>query len=342
MAVYIGTKQEIFSAENKRHANSVFLGQQPVVVFGNWGSGIPINTAINIAGIQYDGSVSKEIFWKIHIYPKEIIKNIIVETTTYDITIWNADYENLAVITDIQKENEVGITLDHSALPIDLMRGDAKIHILTILKQGPAIQDTTITYTINTKIYIVSIYGKRVIIFPYEPVGNLKIKYRFQTIITQNERFTEQRRALLPIMLRNIAADFIFREVKAEKFVNDIRFLSTKIVAVPVYSEPFFSTNSLKGQIIINTNTDLLNYYNLRNLCSMVLIKRISDDEAEIKEIEEVQQDFVEVKTPVVEEFIQGDTVIYPVIIAILDSKSIQLATNRIVRSSLSFKEVRI
>jgi len=295
-------------------------------------------------GMLCPDQADQTVFGNIFVDPLAFDLGFITERAEHEISIWNADYDNVAEIQAITKINENGLEFDHPTIPIDIARGDGEVHTFAVLKDGPAVQSSYFVYTINSIIYTIEIAGKRIYVWPYFPNWKtIDIEYKLETIIYRSPAFVEQRRPLLTWPERKISAEFLHNENMAERIFHETNLLARKVLAIAVWPEQATPTAPLQGLSILPVNEDLTGFWNLKNYADFVLLQKKSDPHVnELKEIVSVDSGSIEVAVEVAGEFTVGDTLIYPVMIGIIDQKKHEITTDRLLSSRFSFREVKV
>lgn len=296
-------------------------------------------------GILLPGSADITIFNRQYLFPVKFDLGLIVETVTKKLTLWNADYNNAATVSQIQQVNPSGTQLTTPATPFIVPRGWNFDFELKIFKDGPAVQNTDYIFTVGSNAFTSNVSGQRVLAWRWPPNWDrpVKISYTYLTVIGRNRRLVEQRRPLVVTPLRELEAEFLFCFDDQEVFLHDSRSLVNKIIAVPIFSEPATPTADIQNLTVINTNETLTNFYNLNNLTKFLLLRATDNNfRGEIKEVSSVAASSITLNVPVVEDFKQGKTIIYPAFIGLMESKSYEMATARLAGiSSFRFKEIR-
>lgn len=283
------------------------------------------------------------ILGEVYIIPMLFDLEFITEDSEHEFLIWNADYENVANITNITKINEEGTSFVLPALPVVVPRGDEEIYTFQVFKIGPALQDTHYIFTINSFVYDVYIFGKRVIAFQYEINWGRDVttEYKLQTIMFRSETFKEQRRLICDIPEQKRTVQFLEKIPDNPTFYIDIENLSKEILAIPIFEEPMLPTEDLQGLTTIYTRKSIEHYFNIQNLSSLVLFRAISDFTLyELKELQSVGNDNFVTVVEVLEDFKENDTVMYPVFLGDISSKKHTMSTDNVVITDLSFREL--
>lgn len=298
---------------------------------------------------EYNGEImsvayNAMIHNRIYISQTEFVYNLITEEITETITLWNADqFPHVILSIEIIGDGS-GTELLGISVPKMLAPETEIILTLKIYKDGPVTQSTQYLITFeNSFVVILSISGKRIEAFLWEPIWDeIKISYRFSTIISRTSRFLEQRRAIINKPRRKIFANFLLDDLDQQKFVNDLKKLMAKSgIAIPIFFEPITPTEDLQGLTTLETNENLTNYYNLNNLCERILIKSELSDINELKEIVSISTNSIILSQPIENNFKNGETIIYPTFIGMIDSISqFENHTDNCLQASLELREV--
>jgi len=300
---------------------------------------------------EYDGYTDKNgessgfvIFNKIYVFPTSIDFGFITEELQEKITIWNSGTTNAAnaTVSAIQKINDNGLGLDNDTPPFNLRPQCAIENTVTAFLVGPAVQNTTYIYTINGVDYVVTVVGKRIVAFPFEPnwQPGVELTLKFQTILSKNKRFIEQRRALYDNPVFEQRADFLCAEEAQQIFKQVIRNINNRVLAVPVYDEAIIPTQDLQGLQTISVQ-DISEELYLNDFAQFVILmrKEKTDITTEIKEIQSLTANTITFENAVVEEFNEDETIIYPAIISTMRLDETQV-TAETLNTTITFREV--
>jgi len=304
-------------------------------------------------GVISSRNAAEVIHGKQYVIPLTIALGIITESSQHVILIWNSDHRNTATISQIQHVNPTGTVLTAPTPPQILARDcdtsafPSTTHTLTVEQDGPAVQNTQLIYTIGALVFTVEITGQRILAFNFLPNWEQGIKqsYRFQTVMSKNERLVEQRRPLITTPLRQQTANYCLgqpgREKELRKFLHEQRLLSTRPLAIPVYKEKITPTVDLNGLTVLPVNEDLTQMYDITNLTVLILVRKISDIfDHELKGVSAVGANSISVDVPVVGDFVAGDTLIYPCMIGIIESKDNRIETDLVGLATIDFTEI--
>lgn len=344
----LGAEKFIFDDENIQQAaidfSALYRFSVDPEVGGIYQYTTPSYPSLTHEGAYMGGDFSESIFGKVYFEPREIKAGLIIDTTEHEIDIWNSNWDHEALVSQVQIINNAGIIHNHPSVPFYIPRGGDAKYLLQVLKDGPPIQSSQVIYTIDAFTFDIQITGQRVLAFNYacDWRESPKIKYAFNTIVWRNEYFTEQRRPLREKPIRLMSASFHAKGQDAQKFLNELRSLSKKIIGVPIYTEPMHPTTNLQGLTVLPVTESLANYWNLNNNTTMVLIRSKSNQyQSELKSIVSVGVNSVTIDIAVVGSYPATDSIIYPVLIAVIDSKSVTEETAMLVLANIDFREMR-
>lgn len=304
------------------------------------------NTKKDSAGVGLNGGGADDIiFERVYFTPKKIDEGIITEDTEHEITIWNSSFVSTVDITQILQSNADGTILQHNGTPETIQKNYETKHKVTVLKEGPPVQATEYAYTVGSLEFIIEITGIRVIVFNHVPNTNEdeEREFVFITVVERNERFVEQRRPMLDVPLRRTTAKFSFVGKQWRKFINDIRKLSVKIVAIPVSMEQLTPSTDLQGLTSIPLNQATANYSDLNNRTQFILLRSKSNlFLSELKGIATIGSNSIDVDIPVVENFTAADTEIYPCFIGLIENWSPDVMTDEAGEGQITFREIEV
>ena len=284
---------------------------------------------------------------RVYFLPRIVDGGFIVQDTEQDITIWNAHESQSYTISAITDSQPDGTTLDHPATPITITPETNLFHLLTLLRAGPPFQDTTYTYNIAPWSFVLTIQGRRIEAFLYDPDWRspFKVGYSFLTILARSKRFVEQRRALYEKVKRKLEAAFWFNGLEMQQFSYDLRRFHAKVLGVPIFSEPMHPTTSpLQGSTFTIVSEDIVDYWNLRNATKFVLFKDLEDKTInEVKEITSLDTGIRKLTftNQIAAIFVQAQTVIYPVCLSLIGEVSPRFLTDDLAQVELSFEEFK-
>lgn len=310
-------------------------------VVGVSSPGNPVVVPTNHAGDSHKGTAREVIFEQIYFSPTEIDLGFIGDDSVHNVYIWNAFLTEEKNLTQLQVVNIAGTSHNVPTPPVIIRPNTEKQYQITVSKSGNAVQSTQYLFTIGSDLFVIVVNGKRITAFPFEGDWvDLKTSYRFNTVISRNKRFTEQRRPLLNLPMRKISLSFMFEKLDQEIFFNLVKQYMLKTLGIPLYSEPITPTSNLQGVTTIPVSESLAHYFNLQ-YATLVLIKSISSFMSEIKEIASLGANSITVTSAVIENFTASDTVIFPVFIGIIEAEpQVELLTDTMIKTSLVLKEV--
>lgn len=286
---------------------------------------------------------------KIYLIPLEIDAGLIGSDLDYTITVWNANDASIT-LTSVVQSNSDGFVLDMPVPPFDLTAETYYSYILTILKDGPPVQATEITFFFdNGDSKTITLSGKRMEVFPYEldASSSLAISFKHQTVIATSNKYVEQRRSLLQKPVISLEAGFWFELDKTQTFLFSLRAFADKILAVPVWAEEFKILADPVGLFIIeldDPDTELSNCYFFENARFLLLVNIEDSFDYELSEIFSINQGTGEitVSSNISKSFPILTTRVFPVITCFSpEITSAEHLTNEIVKYTLVFEEYR-
>lgn len=308
----------------------------------------PININAKRVPARIVEGIADVILDKIYFSPESIDAGIIVEDSTHDIKIWNASRTSNVNITQIQASPAAGLALINNGVPELLTCGNDLTHQLQVLKLGPPIQNSVVTYTIGGSAFTINVTGQRIVLFAFEPnaENGISVAYGLDTIIFENEFFVEQRVSRFENFLRVVEQEYLEELSESRRFLNDLKDKSKIVVGFPLYIEPLFFTGSIQGATVLTPdNADELEFfYNWQNLTTILCI--LSEDnsiEPEIKTISQVNAGNVVLDAPVQNAFTNGELyTVYPVFLGVIERFSSQVLHNEALQASTTQLEIRI
>lgn len=289
---------------------------------GSHSGGTPAISPAALDGLLPHSFGDDQLFWRVWFAPEEIDAGFIVEEREWAVKVWNAHLDKTVEITSIVGTAMDGTELAPTDTPIDVGIFGERVYTLTVLRDGPPLQDTVYRFTIDSIVYDCHIIGTRVIaVFP-EPNwrGPVRIGYTFETVVAQNKYFREQRRALRTNPLRQLKAEYLLDGIAAEKFGNDLTYGHDKVFGVPVYSEHIYTSDTLTGQNSFDASNDISKHWNLQNLCDYIMIVDHGAGLAEVKEVASVVGSTITLERDIVLTFTPHRVIIYPVFFALLET----------------------
>lgn len=281
------------------------------------------------------------LFYKIWFEPFFIDAGFIVEDVDYDIKIWNAFFDTTASITAVNGSGTDGTEITHDSLPITIGKFADEWITVTVLQEGPPLQETSYTITVNAADYITEIEGIRVVPVPWDADWDSKvnIEIHFETALSRNKWFMEQRRPLRYKQFYKISYRVSAEGVSAQKLKQTMAYAHDKVVGVPVFSEHAYPSQDFSSSTTINTSNDLSTNWYLNNQAQYIVITDHDSLQTEIKEIDSVNANSIVCTLPVSGSFTWQNCVVYPVVMCTADSLRIRPETDLIFVGDFVFTE---
>ena len=179
--------------------------------------------------------------------------------------------------------------------------------------------------------------------FYFEPnwASEVNFSYTFNTAMgSSQQRFGEQRRAILEWPKRNQKANFLLDAVENNEITNLLSYAHDQILGVPIYHERFRTTTALLGATTIEIVEDISEYWNLQNLTEFLLLIDRGSGEAAVKEISSINGQDIELVYAIASDLAAGDTVIFPLFLGYTEQVKPRNVTPNIVELELEFKEI--
>jgi hypothetical protein len=278
---------------------------------------------------------------KIYLAPETFLYEIINEDIEEEITVWNADKFG-HWINNIVIEGNAGITIDSPPTPYYFTPETNKIWALKILADGSANQNSSIRVIWDTgQVNEITIIGSRIIPFPYEVThSRYNIEHQFQTVLFNNEFFSEQRRPLTRLIKRVTNCEFLFELYQGQHFINKIRKLVNSVLGVGFYTEPMHQiAANLQGLSNISIEETITYYWNMSQAKYIIAIN-ISLNYAEIKEITSYSASSIISDFAFVKSFPKADSVIFPAMLCIMEDRDVEAITDKVAKATIKFKEI--
>lgn len=303
---------------------------------GNWAF-----TNVRRTGVLPYSAGRDLIFDRVWVEPSLIEAGFITEELTYSISIWNAWIDRSVEFTSMSSVNPDGTSLPTGTLPLNISQSDDLVLTLTIDQTGPPVQNTTYSPLIDGVTHEIEITGLRVLGLTPEPNwgAGLQLTYNFRTAMYQTPRFEEQRRPLLDKPYRKERANFLLSATEAHKFFYVISYAHDKVFGVPIYNEMMLASSIPNGGTTITTLTDTSTMYNLNNLSTHVAIVDHGSGTSEIKEVDSIGANSIDVTQAISGTFDTDTTRIYPVFFALVSSLRKSHATDDVEQIEAEFEE---
>jgi len=275
----------------------------------------------NLSGAMQDCTWSLQHENKIYCAPTALDLGLIASDQYYYIELWNAGKYDVA-LDEIFFSSVGGYTLVGPSAPRATRPESVSTWLLTILVDGPPMQETTITFALSDgSKYYVSFVGRRLetFAFPCDAVNGVKVKYQFETLIARSNRFKEQRRSLRSTPARIMTVDFsFFSKADKEKFLNKLYVYRKKIIAVPFYPEEFAIAADPQGAVTINLGAaQVANRFAFENSALLVIYDEENSDICELFEIDSVVGGVVTITSPVVNSYDPAHSYVAPAILVV-------------------------
>lgn len=323
-----------------------------------WSSNIPMNIiGKSKVGLLPHDFTFDQLYNRIWFEPRLIDHGFITEQVDYNIEIWNAyrdltkSVTNIAVAPSPQDGTLLSLGGNPVTLPFsgseDISPDTVKIYVVSILKAGPPNQDTTYDYVIDALNFAIQILGERTLPFSFKPNwnSNVELALRYNTIISRTKWLNEQRRSLIPIPDRKESFTVLEENKMIQRLHNNMIEGHGRIFDVPIFSEPMHLTADLiTGASNFFTVEDLDYLWNLQNYTTHIFIHDLINDRFAVKEISsiDVANDQIFLTVNMGNTYKKDETIIYPVMSAIIGSFSIDNVTDTLGEAKIVFDEIKL
>jgi len=146
--------------------------------------------------------------------------------------------------------------------------------------------------------------------------GGIQLRYSYLTTLTASQRYLEQRKAMRDIPLRSESFS-IYLDLKAPEIFNYIIACLQKVMLVPIFSEVIKNFTTGVDATTLLTN-DISKYFNIQTMPANVLIVGAGWQEVRWCVPGPSSIDV----TPKIDQELLGNEIIYPLILAKLNSLS--------------------
>lgn len=286
--------------------------------------------------------VKEEVYYnRVWVDPQIIYAGFILYDVPEQIIVWNAFLDQSVEIASMTATGTDGTLLDYT-IPQTLQPLGAAIWDLIIEKDGPPTQDAYYYPVIGGVTYTIHIYGVRLLTIYSEPNWEMppSVTMEFMTIVSQSERFYEQRRPLYPNPARDISATYLVQNVEAQIFFNSMSYGHDKVMAVPVYNEQMQSANLSVGNGSITTIGSHEYLWNLHNHCTYIAVTDHVNGVVEVLEIDSFPDNTtIDLVVNITATFDPNSTVIYPVVVSTLKAIKMDTAVDNMDVINVDFKE---
>ena len=212
---------------------------------------------------------------------------------------------------------------------------------MVLYEQGPAVQDTTYTETIDGDDYTIDIDSIRVIGFDPEPdwASRVRLSYEFETAMFANERLHEQRRPLRTRVRRGLRATYLTTDVEAQKLRNMLMYGHDKTFACPIYAEKLDVVTCTQGTSSIVFSSSTTDKWNLNTQCDRVILVDHENGQNEIKTIDSIAANSIVTSSDIQRAFVPASTLCYPIFIGTLKTAQERYHSNSVLETILTFEE---
>jgi hypothetical protein len=307
----------------------------------HWGGkSLTFPVALPFTNSTMDASSIYDILYnQLHFLPSTIFEfGNVYQDQVQPVYIWNTT-DHAITVDSLVSENPEGSAFE---LGLDVLPPlSTREGTLYVYRSGPA--QTNATYVLQTSVRTITVVVtcSRVIIFPLLPnwASQNKIGYTFETVVEQNTRLYEQRRALTLKPLRTASFSVTENGGNIQKMRNLMMYGDGKTYLVPLFAEPINVVSATANTL--TTDSEIALFWNLVRLCKIIVIYDLEAGEIVGAETEAVDTETGVIRLAKDLSFVPtaGKTVAFPGIIATLGAIKEDSLSDSIGTVSLSFVE---
>lgn len=281
-----------------------------------------------------------QILNRIWLSPSRISAGFITEDTVYDILIWNAFRDHVVHVSGVNPSDHPGL-LFPVTFPKNILSMQERHWPLTLTETGPFVVDMIFSVVMDDVAYPIHITCIRAILMLLEPdwSDGILFSLTFDTVISTGRTLLEQRRPLIPVPSRELSVSYVAEGLDDQILLNKVCWCHDKMVGVPLYHEPFYVDDVTADSVVLSAVTDISGYFNLNRLARYVLVMNRVTGLYGLFEIESISGSDVTLTMPVGDLYPSGETVVYPVLFAMIASADFGSLTPVARSARITFKE---
>ena len=268
---------------------------------------------------------------RIHVYPTDVELGNLLTSQQRPVTTWNG-YVTPVSLNGIQSSNTEGVTLTGNfAFPVVYAPLEVKTYTLVTDVTGPPSIDAGFQFAYSTgQVIVVSVTGKRVVVFPFMPQRGLKESLEWKTDVIKSKS-SEQR-----IMVRYEPR----QGFEYDYFLDDNQYARWRALAYGwshcVFAFPVWTEFTKLGQLVVGTTTLAFSTENADYRTGDVLIIWESDRLFETCEIDSIEQNQVTLSRPTVGSY--NSAYVAPLRFGrTLDGLYVERGANKLIKGSVRF-----
>jgi hypothetical protein len=285
--------------------------------------------------------VEDQILGRIWFSPDTIDAGFITDDTPTDVWIWNAYRDRILTVSNVTPADHDGVAFPVK-LPARIPSMQERKWTLTVTEKGPAVMDMVFSLVIDGANYPIHITAMRVILMALEPdwSDGISFKLSFDTIIATGRTLKEQRRPLVPVPARELSVSYVVEGIEDQILLNRISWCHDKMVGVPVYHEPVYVTDVTEGDTVLTAVMDIAGFVNLNRLSRYVILINRTTGLYGLYAVEDIEGGAITLTKPVTLSYPASDTVVYPVMFALVGVAEFDVLTPKAKQARITWKEL--
>jgi len=262
----------------------------------------------------------------------EEIPGLFWNTLPLSITLSDVDIDDTSIDIDITP-------------PVTILSWKSLSFIISASGLGNPTVDTDAVFTFIGYERTLSVTGFRAIALEllHNWDTNYVVNYEFNTVVTQNKKFYEQRRQQYTNMRKTIDINsLMFTQDKIAKIKNMMQLGVGRMFIVAIESEPISldMTGSIQALTSLSTIETLSGYFNLWNLSDYAIAVDFVNYNFEVLNIDSIAANTITLSTEIMADMDAANVVVYPAMIAYIESFKINQITSVISGISVRAKEL--
>ncbi|GBL46211.1 phage protein [Sulfuriferula multivorans] len=197
-------------------------------------------------------------YHRVHILPRTLDLGNLLSIQTRTAEVWNAHFVS-QLLASIAESGTAGITNSGIAAPLTFAPLESKIYTLNVDTAGPATIDGLYTFSFPTESPVLSVIGRRVVVFGHAPnwAEPITETHDWFTDIMASYGGAEQRVALREFPRRGLSYSVITQDQHQSNRLDTVLIgWQARLFALPVWTEVQVLASDLPaGALIIPCNT---------------------------------------------------------------------------------------
>jgi len=268
--------------------------------------------------------------------------NFIVNTVEVPLTIWNAYLNKTATITAVNYIDLSNVQIIPSILTT-INPTQSISATIEVDKEGEIIVNGNIEIVTDIGTYYIKLTGIRVILLPFIDFisDNLTVEHKYLVGIFKDLNYSEQRSLLSDKLFVKISGEIFIDDEGANWIKQNLEKASGVFVGVPYTPEALsLNTDNAINLLDIPFKEDVSDYYYLYKTNYILMYdKKTKHIGAYTVSYINAEEKYIEITTPVREDFYKGSTYIFPMLICKFKSFKFQSYGSKYSKYSIELEE---